>query len=154
MSVNTVGTFSLRRDLVQLSDLDPEVELVGRTGSVGDAGGNFNLITWTMPEGLAYLFTSVNAEMNLSSVSNVNYVITSFGGTIFQASAAALLVDIFNIVSLPAPPRVMLFGDVTIAIMADNTLNENLSAGFVAYGWDLQVARNIPQRFLWPGTMD
>jgi len=154
VSVETVGVFSLRRDLVQVNDLDPEVELVGRVSSAGDGTGGFNRITFTMPDGFAYLFTSVNAEMNASSTSNVNYVITSFGGTVFQSGAAASLVDVFNIPHVFPPPRVMLFGPVVLRIMADNTNLEALAGGCVAYGWDLQTARNIPQRFMWPGTMD
>ncbi len=152
MAVTTPGTFELV-NLVQTSELDPKLKLVGVTSSAGDGTGGLNQISWTIPTDLAVMVASIACQMSGSSTSNVAYLLNEDGVSIYMSGAAANLVDTTNIPDCAEPPAMMIWRAPTCHLLSDNVAGDTMTGHMIAFGWDLQIGRNIPQRFFWPGLL-
>lgn len=153
MSVTAVATIT-RRQLVQVSDLDPEWELVFQGAAVGDGTGGDKRVTCTIPTDLGCMFVGASCLMNASSTSPAFYQIAVGGITQFFRGAAPNAIDVNNVPDFRDPPRVLLLDHpIVLSIFSDNVNTETMSGRAIAFGWDLVAARNIPQKFFWPGLL-
>lgn len=153
MAVATVGTFT-RTELVRRTALDPWIELLGSTISEGAAGGGNNVLTWTLPVNFAYLIIAMNCQISSSSTSHVQWFITSAGRTMFQSGSNAILVGTSNVPQCADPPEILFFEQpVTCIMQCDNVDTEDMNGKMLAYGWDLQTARNVPMKLMNPAYL-
>ncbi len=153
MAVATAATL-LRSPLVQVNDLDPSAQLVYTAQSVGDVSGGLHTVTCTCPTDLAWFVSSVGCEMDGSNTSVAQFRMTVAGVTVFRRGAPANAMDTVNAPDFGDPPRLLLSGQpLTLVIRSVNVDGDDLFIGAIAFGWELQVARNIPQKWFWPGTL-
>lgn len=153
MSVTSAGAVT-RRQLVQRDELDPKWEVRWSGSTVGDASAGSTTVICTVPTDLAIMFVSVAAELDGSSTANVFYNITQDGSTFFQTGAPANVVQAKNVPQSLFPPRVMFWRHpVLCTIEAANVDGDDLFAFVFGYGWELQIGRNLPQKFFWPALL-
>ena len=154
MAIATAGTL-IRRQLVQVSELDPMWRFIGSTDSTGDGSGGLNVLTWTVPPDLSVMIMSMAAEIGQSSTANVGYVINEGAAVAFESGALAVAIDTINQPEVFSPPKIMVFEHpITIVMRSANTNLEVMTGRLSFLAWELQIGRNLPQKFFWPATMD
>lgn len=143
-----------RRNIVQVSDLDPSAALLFSGSVAGDVSGGLAVITATCPTDLAWFIATVLVEMNGSNTEACKYEIVDGGSTVFRAGGSANSIDTRNAPTLQAPPPLIFTTHpLTVAVTTANVDGDSTFFNVLAFGWDLSVARNLPLKFFWPGTI-
>lgn len=155
MSVTAAATLT-RRDLVQVSDLDPEIEFVISGSVTGDATGGTSLLTATFPAGFAIMpitFGSFLADS--SAVHDFRWDVNGGGDVLTVSGQAGRLIDGIFFSEEFSPKNCYLIDrdDVVVQVFTNNVDTKVHQIRGFAYGWSLQFARNLPKKFFWPGTM-
>jgi len=155
MSVSVAAAVLLRKDLVQVSDLDPEQLVVMQNTLPGDAGGNSSTITATVPTGFAAML--IRASTNVNGNATATNVVTRVridGDTIDEFASGPFNIDAFQRFQNVIPAPVLWINDlIQVDSQIDNVLAQTHGFELIMYLWDLQTARNLPQKFFWPGTL-
>ncbi len=155
MSVSIAATVLLRQDLVQITDLDPEQLIVMQNTLAGDAGGNTSAITATVPTGFAAML--IRASTNVAGVGTATNVVTRVridSNTIDEFASGPFNIDTFQRFANMIPAPVLWINDlIDVSSTVDNVLAQTHGFELIMYLWDMQTARNLPQKFFWPGTM-
>ncbi len=152
MSVSEAVPLTQRRGLVQVNQADPST-LLKWSGTVEAAVGGGTLIgTCTVPTDLACLWIGISAFLVSDYSGDAYFAIREDLVTVFHEVARnAAIVDGVAVMPCYEPPPVIWTADVLdCRIVADNVDADDLDVLVFAFGWDKQVARNIPQRFMWP----
>lgn len=154
MSVAATIALVSQRPLVQTSDLDPQ-RLFLWTGSVtADGSGGTLSGTCLIPTGFAACICAISAQVAGGGSSDVMYTLNEDGATILIHGVQAF--DMNSTMRAPSwtPPLILLTGDtISSAALADNVTGDDMSVFAIGFGWDQQFARNLPQKFFWPGTL-
>jgi len=155
MSVLVAATELMREDLVQLNDLDPELRITMSGSLAGDATGGTSDITATVPAGKAGMIVASSCAITgIGTASNNVFRITLNGNTVNEQAQAPFNIATFQRFESWTPTPVLHIAD-TIAIIStiDNVDTQTHTCRYMIYLWDLVTARNIPQKFFWPGTL-
>jgi len=150
----TGAATEVRRQLVQLTDLDPEWELRFEGNVAGDVSGGFSSLTATIDEGLGVMFVALSCSMDGGNSDNAYFNIRQDGSTFMNAGVAANPVLTDNRPAIFLPPRVLFYRHPVVAtVTTDNVDGDDLNFWVLAYAWEIQIARNLPQKFFWPATL-
>lgn len=147
-----------RIQLVQQNELDPEVMLQFSGTATADGTGNFLQVSLVAPVDLSVLWIILGGFVTGVTSSEVQYNVNNEGTLVFMSSKPGRPVDGNLILEPFIPPIIMLNpqlpgGGSNAAIVVDNVNTEDLTVQAVAFGWEAQVGRNLPQRFFWPATL-
>jgi len=154
VAVATAATLTIQ-DLVQTNALDPEKLLLWTAASAGTVSGGLNVVTCTVPTGLAALWITLSGVIGGSSTSGLSYELANGTGTWVFHGVATVAMDTFATPAFFDPPRILqLTETITGLIQSVNTDGDTMTTRALAFAWDLQDARNIPQKFFWPGTLN
>lgn len=155
MSVSAAAAITASQQLVQITDLDPKRFIVMSGSVAGDGSGGSSIITATVPAGNAAFIIRMNSNISgTGTASNLLYRVVFNGATINDSARAPLNVTGFQRYEDYTPAPVLWIPD-TLAVSAnvDNINTQTHSFAVLMYLWELQDARNLPQRFFWPGTL-
>lgn len=155
MSVFGTATVLLRTDLVQVTDLDPK-QLVVMQGSVaGDGGGGSSDVTAAIPTGFGAMIMRASGNISATTTAtNMLFRIRLDGDAVEEFATGP-----FNVAGAQRygsfRPTKMLWTNNLIELIAicDNVNAQTQTLECTMLLWDLQTARNLPQRFFWPGLL-
>jgi len=157
VSVSTTATQS-ERQLVQRNELDPELELLWTGSRAGDGSAGTALITMNVPVGKAIMWVTGGASVEAAD-KNFRWTIALGAGAdpvLLQWGCEGFNID-GDSFSLEFSPRYCIMiaqAEIGIRVFTDNPgVGKDLVANGLAYAWDLQHARNLPFKFMWPGTL-
>ncbi len=154
MAVATAATLTVQ-DLVQQTELDPQQLLLFTAASAGTVSGGLNVVTCTVPAGLGCLWISLSAVIDDASAESLSFELANGTGTWVFHGSGTIDVGTFSTPPFFDPPRILQITEtMTALIQSNNTDGDTMTARALAFAWDLQVARNIPQKFFWPGTLN
>lgn len=154
MAVSGAIPLAFDLPLVQIIATDPQRQFIWSGTLIGDGSGGGNAVTCTVPDGFGVMFYHLGVEMDASSTSNVIYTINEVGDSVYLDGATAINVAVLNRPHCFVPPPVIFVRPpITLVAVSDNVNLESIFVRCMAWAWDLQVARNLPQRFMWPAMV-
>lgn len=158
MSVTTVLTPTVQRGLMQLNSLDPETLLLFGGTVVADGSGGVLTASLVCPNDLSVIWISLGGFLTGTTSLAARYAIILEAANIFRSSVVARVVGGTATLEQFEPPRIMLNpqiagGAASASIVTGNTNTEDLNVEAMAFAWEAQAGRNVPQRFFWPATL-
>lgn len=156
MSVSIEIPLTQNLGLVQVHGADPKKLLKWSGLIVADASAGTLTGTCNVPTDLAIIWLAVSVQIQGTTANNVSFGFVEDGaGFLFGGVDASRLVDSFiapSALELPAP--LILFGDdLSVVVILENNDTEDVGVRASALAWDQETARNLPQRFFWPGIV-
>ena len=154
MSVTATIAVVEDRGLIQRSRVDPQRVMRWVGTGTGDGTGGFLRGNCLVPAGNAALFVSISA---ISSIIDQNFSVSITDGAnpMFVNGYSGFNSQTSSFMQGFMPPCILYDYDGLMArIEIDNpNVTETLSVFTVAYLWDMQTARNLPFKLLWPATL-
>jgi len=155
VAVSAVGTISVRQNLVQVNDLDPELLIVMDASVAGDGGGGISSISATIPTGFAaMIIRASNTVLGAGTATDCVYTVSVDGVLVDEAGVGPRVVGTNQRYPNFLPAQVLwIQNSIVVNCDCDNINTQTQVFETVMYLWDLRTARNLPQRFFWPGTL-
>ncbi len=154
--MSVTGAVALIRNtgLIQVSDLDPKRLLLWTGSVVGDATGGSLQGTATVPDGLAVLPLHFGATFN-DADQDFEWEVLAEGLRLAVSGVEGFNVAAVSVCGEYRPLAGTIIAEPTITFRCTVTnVDTKIMTPFIyAYAWDLQTARNLPFKFLWPGTL-
>lgn len=143
---------------MQVSELDPE-ELIRFTGTVvADVSGGGVKLFCEAPADKSVFWIYAGGIVQDGSTSDFSYNVLVDGNIVFRQGAAGFVSSGSSVAVGFNPPGILLSPQVAggisrLEVIADNVDGDDMIAEALAFIWDAQVGRNLPQKFFWPGTL-
>jgi len=155
MSVATTMPIVQNLGLVQVNDADPSRLLKWNGTVVADGTAGTLTASCIVPVGFGVIWLGLSCQIAGTTANNVAYAITEDGNTLWLSGADSRLIGTFiSPDSLVPPPPLLMFGEtITSLVVAVNNDTEDMQVVAVALAWEQRAARNLPQRFFWPGLV-
>jgi len=158
VSVTTTIALVEQRPLVRVNELDPQT-LFRWDGEVSaDMSGGFLQGDCFAPVNMSVLWILVGGQITSSSTSDAFFTVLLDDVALFSHSVIGHIVNTNNRLESWRPPQLLINPQVPgtrahMNIICDNVDGDDLQPECLAFGWDADVGRNLPQKFFWPGSL-
>lgn len=155
MSVAATIPVTQRRGLVQVLSTDPSTFLKWSGDAVADGTGGTLSGTCNVPADLACMWIGITCFFVSAYAGDAFYSLREDDTPVFDEIARnSATVGTAVVFPCYEPPHILWTADAIAAqAFGDNVDGDDMTVKAFAFGWDKQHARNLPQRFMWPGML-